>query len=118
MLVEPEWVDAHHLVPVVTDFSRTTQAVVRHRLDDVLHADRPLEEPCACGRPGRTVAAVLGREGDVLQLPAARGSRTVPVFADTLRHALALADVDDYRLEQRGVTWHLALPGPPLRHAR
>ncbi|MCW2759642.1 MAG: hypothetical protein JWO46_3388 [Nocardioidaceae bacterium] len=102
--VGPEWLDQHRFVPVVTDFTRTTQYVVRYRLDDVLLADRPLDEPCRCGRPGRSVAAVLGRTGDVLDLGG------VPVFADALRHAVALVDgLDDYRIEQRGDTWHVAV---------
>jgi putative adenylate-forming enzyme len=109
--VEPEWLDERRFVPLVTDFSRTTQYVVRYRLDDVLLADRPLEQPCSCGRPGRSVAAVLGRMGDVLDLPGRDGGR-VAVFADALRHAAALvAGLDDYRVEQAGAVWRLAVRG-------
>lgn len=105
--VEPEWLDHQRFHPVVTDFTRTTQYVVRHRLDDVLLA---APGPCPCGRPGRAIAAVLGRADDVLGLaPVASGASEVAVYPDVLRHAVALAgDLGDYRIEQHGSEWRLA----------
>lgn len=105
--IEPEWLDDQGLderrfVPIVTDFTRTTQLVVRYRLDDVLLA---ADGPCPCGRPGRSVRAVLGRCDDVLELDG------TPVYPDVLRHAVALAGPDDYRIEQHGEVWRLALRG-------
>ncbi|MBM7518431.1 F390 synthetase-related protein [Nocardioides nitrophenolicus] len=98
--IEPEWLDHQRFHPIVTDFTRTTQFVVRHRLDDVLLA---APGPCPCGRPGRSVAAVLGRADDVLTLG------PVPVYPDVLRHAVALAgELGDYRIEQHGPQWRLA----------
>lgn len=113
--VEPEWLDHRLFHPVVTDFTRTTQLVVRHRLDDVLVA---APGPCSCGRPGRTISEVLGRADDVLSLRAADGSdgagrSDVPVHPDVLRHALALAgDLGDHRVEQHGRQWRVALRRP------
>ncbi len=104
--VEPEWIDTTRFHPVVTDFTRTTQPVVRHRLDDVLLA---APAPCPCGRPGRSIAAVLGRADDVLSLAPLDGDRPVPVYPDVLRHAIALAgDLGDYRVEQHGPQWRVA----------
>lgn len=113
--VEPEWLDHRRFHPVVTDFTRTTQLVVRHRLDDVLVA---APGPCPCGRPGRTITEVLGRADDVLTLRATgddgRGGRgAVPVYPDVLRHAVALAgDLGDHRVEQHGTQWRVALRRP------
>ncbi|WP_161962414.1 F390 synthetase-related protein [Nocardioides speluncae] len=110
--IEPQWLDNQGLdderfVPIVTDFTRTTQLVVRYRLDDVLLA---ADGPCPCGRPGRSVRAVLGRCDDVLDL---RGTdvQTVSVFPDVLRHAMAFARPNDYRVEQHGEIWRIALRG-------
>ncbi|GAA3813904.1 F390 synthetase-related protein [Nocardioides panacisoli] len=103
--VEPEWLDHRRFHPVVTDFARTTQFVVRHRLDDVLLA---APGPCPCGRPGRTVAAVLGRADDVLELAGEAGP--VRVYPDALRHAVALAgQVEDHRIRQTGREWQVAV---------
>lgn len=46
--------------PVVTDLARTTQPVVRQRLDDILLA----RGPCPCGSPLLAVERVEGRLGD------------------------------------------------------
>lgn len=108
--IEPEWLDHRRFRPVVTDFTRTTQLVVRHRLDDVLLA---APGPCPCGRPGRSIAAVLGRADDVLVLG------DVPVYPDVLRHAVALAgELGDYRIEQHGTEWRVAVTGLPAGISR
>ncbi len=49
--------------PIVTDLRRRSQAVVRLRLDDVLHATT-----CACGSPLQAVKPVAGRVGDMWRL--------------------------------------------------
>lgn len=108
--IEPEWLDHRRFRPLVTDFTRTTQYVVRHRLDDVLLA---APGPCPCGRPGRSIAAVLGRADDVLLLG------DVPVYPDVLRHAVALAgELGDYRIEQHGTEWRIAVTGLPAGISR
>lgn len=110
--IEPEWIDHRRFHPVVTDFTRTTQFVVRHRLDDVLLA---APGPCPCGRPGRSISAVLGRADDVLHLhpSGSRDGAMVPVYPDVLRHTVALAgDLGDYRIEQHGEEWRLAVTSP------
>ena len=131
--VEPEWLpgeEGRRFQPIVTDFSRTTQLIVRYRLDDVL---RVADGPCACGRVTLGLAAIEGRADDVLwaspavpapspTLAAGRGEGEahgvrplVPVFPDVLRRAFALADrggvPGDYRLEQQGGLWSVRLSG-------
>ena len=102
VLVEPQWLDREQrrFVPLITDFSRSTQPIVRYRLDDILVA---LDEPCACGRVTRAIERIEGRCDDMLVLPAADGGE-VTVFADLLSRALAQAlPADaDYRLTQSG----------------
>lgn len=96
--IEPRWLDAHRFTPVITDFTRRTQPIVRYRLDDVLHASH---QPCACGNPARVITAIEGRQDDQLLLADAQGRRHT-VFADLLSRSLAqhLPLHSDYRLEQ------------------
>ena len=91
VVIEPEWLDddRRRFVPIVTDFDRETQLVVRYRLDDVLRLPA-VEEPCPCGDPARVVEAVEGRADEVIPGIGADG-RVVPVFPDTIRRAMALA---------------------------
>ena len=66
-------VGRRRFVPVITDFTRTSQVYRRFRLDDILirRAGR-----CACGKSLRLVEAVEGRAQDVLLLLG--GSRLFP----------------------------------------
>jgi putative adenylate-forming enzyme len=48
--------------PLVTDLRRTSQPMVRVRLDDLVQF---VDGPCACGSPLRAIAPIEGRIGDV-----------------------------------------------------
>lgn len=108
--IEPEWLDAEktRFIPIVTDFSRTTQLIVRYRLGDVL---RVRAVPCACGAAGRAIDAVEGRCDDVLWLPGAHDAGLAPLYPDMVRHAVTSAReaLPDYRIEQHGMAWRVAV---------
>ncbi len=99
--IEPEWLDERRFIPLVTDFTRSTQPVVRYRLDDVLVAS---DKPCPCGSATRAIARIEGRHDDRLQLPDAAGHMQI-VFADACSRVLAmtLPPTADYRLIQTAV---------------
>lgn len=97
LYIETEWVDQTRFVPIITDFRRTTQPVVRYRLDDVLHDGGCA---CPCGRPTRVITHIEGRADDQLRLPGSE-QPWVTVFADACNRVLAQTlpwDVD-YVLE-------------------
>ncbi|AUZ04904.2 putative adenylate synthase [Vitreoscilla sp. C1] len=98
LMVEPEWLDETRFIPIITDFSRTTQPIVRYRLDDILHND---PRPCPCGQVTRVISQIEGRLNDVLALPKVGGG-VVSVFADALERIMAqnLPLVCDYQLTQ------------------
>jgi len=87
------------VVPLVTDFTRTTQAMARYRMNDLL---RLSSEPCACGSPLQAVAAIEGRRDDMLILAGPAGE--IAVTPDVLRNAIVDADrrIGDFRLVQTG----------------
>jgi len=125
LLFEREWLDAERtrFVPVITDLYRTTQPVIRYRLNDVLV---PRAAPCPCGSPLLALDRIEGREDDVLWLPAARGTgSTVPVFGDVIARVFTrtLPEVHDYSLDEieRG-RWRMgvtpALDAASARHLR
>ena len=101
--IEPQWLDAEQrrFVPVITDFTRITQPIVRYSLDDILLARAT---PCPCGRATRAIDGIEGRCDDMLLLPSAQGVESVAVFADVLTRAFAqaLPPDADYRLAQSG----------------
>ena len=116
--IEPQWLDEQQrrFVPVITDFTRITQPIVRYRLDDILLARAT---PCPCGRVTRAIDGIEGRCDDMLVLPSLREGQTVAVFADVLTRAFAqaLPADGDYRLVQQGeasLRLHAALGQPAL----
>lgn len=104
--IEPHWLDEERFIPVITDFTRRTQPIVRYRLDDVLVRQ---STPCPCGQHTLAIARIEGRHDDQLVLPDHQGRPQV-VFADLCSRALAnaLPLTCDYRLIQRSMT-HLQL---------
>ncbi|HVZ29326.1 MAG TPA: F390 synthetase-related protein [Asticcacaulis sp.] len=87
--------DSDLVAPVITDFTRTTQAMCRYRMNDLL---RLSSTPCPCGSPLQAVAAIEGRCDDLLVL---NGKTVTP---DILRNTIVDADrrIDDFRLRQTG----------------
>lgn len=100
--VEPEWLDEAHtrFHPIVTDFTRETQLIVRYRLDDVL---RVKEEGCGCGRVSLALAGVDGRRDAMLIVPGRADGTPRAIFPDLVRRAMMLAGdcLRDYRILQR-----------------
>ncbi|WP_332676505.1 cell division protein FtsA [Brevundimonas sp.] len=66
MIVEREAVaGTNRFQPVVTDLRRTSQPVVRLKLDDLLES----APPCRCGSPLHAIRGVEGRIGDLWRYP-------------------------------------------------
>lgn len=80
--------------PIVTDLWRTTQPILRYRLNDVL---RISGEMCACGSSFRVIEAIEGRSDDILYFQAQDGTDR-PFFPDTIRRMVLLASpaIEDY----------------------
>ncbi len=93
--------DAGLVSPVITDFTRSTQLMARYRMNDLL---RLRETPCPCGSPFRALAEVVGREDDMLSLPAFDGRGLIDVTPDILRNTILDCDrrITDFRLIQVG----------------
>ncbi|WP_165314333.1 F390 synthetase-related protein [Agromyces protaetiae] len=107
--VEPEWLDLdeRRFSPIVTDLTRTTQLVVRYRLDDVLRVPaEPVE--CPCGDPSLVLEAVEGRADETIVVADGRGGEA-SVFPDAVRRALAVAGASDWSIRWGDGALELAL---------
>jgi len=83
--IEPQWLDDQRFTPIITDFTRQTQPIVRYRLDDVLVIRK---EVCPCGNPARAISHIEGRRDDQLRLMNTQG-QIQTVFADLCSRVLA-----------------------------
>jgi putative adenylate-forming enzyme len=101
VVFEREWVDrgSRRFHPIVTDLNRTTQPVIRYRMNDIL-VER--ERPCECGSPNASIERIEGRSDEAFVLARKSGGERV-LFPGPLRRALLLAvpDANDYRILQR-----------------
>jgi putative adenylate-forming enzyme len=115
VVVEKEWIDAERTryVPILTDFRRWTQPVIRYRLDDIIV--RGDTSPCPCGSYFETLGAVEGRCDDILRLQRNEGEGEVLIYPDFVRRALILAlpVATEYTVTQTARdVWEIALSQP------
>jgi putative adenylate-forming enzyme len=109
--LEPLPDDPTRVMPIVTDLWRTTQPIIRYRLNDLLQIDL---RPCACGSAFRVIRAIEGRCDDVCYFEALAGGAR-PFFPDTIRRMILLASAQilDYQAIQErcgDLRIHLSVP--------
>ena len=99
VLIEREYLDAHRFVPIVTDFTRQSQPIVRYRLNDILVEKRG---HCPCGNPATLIRYIEGREDDVFYFAGIR-QKEVAVFPDFISRCVIYAEgVQNYKVLQDG----------------
>ncbi|MGZ3738809.1 MAG: F390 synthetase-related protein [Bdellovibrionota bacterium] len=101
--------------PLISDYFRHSQALVRFRLDDVLI---PLGGTCACGSRRQAIREVRGRADDVLLFAGVNGSITA-IPPDFVRHAIQnhLESDLDFKVIQDGTRLQIQLESEPAAAA-
>jgi len=101
LLVEKEWLDKGQgrFVPIITDLLRSSQPVVRYRLDDVLVLS---QAPCPCGSASLALERIEGRCDDVCYFYTQVGQKLKPIFADFISRAIlnAAQTIAEYQVVQ------------------
>ena len=106
--IEKDWIDREsgRFAPIITDFNRKSQPVIRYRLDDVLIANNA---PCPCGSAFARISAIEGRCDDILDARTT-GGEPYALYADFIRRAMISDDlIQEYRVEQHGKALHIFL---------
>ena len=99
VLIEREYLDAQRFVPIVTDFTRQSQPIVRYRLNDILVEKRG---HCPCGNPATMIRYIEGREDDIFYFAGIR-QKEVAVFPDFISRCVIYAEgVQNYKVVQDG----------------
>lgn len=78
---EKEWIDENKFYPIITDFSRTSQPVVKYKLNDVLEIKK---NKCACGSKLLAIEKIIGRDDDVLIF------NQIKIYPDLIARRIAL----------------------------
>ena len=86
--IEREYLDRNRFVPIVTDFQRKAQTIIRYRLNDILVEK---ESPCGCGSPFLALEKIEGREDDIFVFLDEKGQKKT-VFPDFIRRCVLFAE--------------------------
>jgi putative adenylate-forming enzyme len=99
-IFEKKYLDESRFIPIITDFTRSSQPIVRYELNDVLVEKK---EPCPCGSCFTALERIEGREDDILVFPGADGE-LIKVFPDLICRVIARSTEGfrAYRLRQVG----------------
>lgn len=100
IMVEKEYLNEEKtkFSPIITDFSRKSQPIVRYRLNDILTIKK---EPCECGSVFTAIDQIEGRCDDIFTF-LTKERDTVNIFPDFIRRAVITAslNIEEYRIIQ------------------
>lgn len=96
LIIEKDWLDEKRFVPIITDLLRTTQPIIRYRLDDVLIEEQSNDV-------FTRLEGIEGRVGDICY--ATQNNKVFPLFADLIRQKMAsfTFEFDDYTIQQHAL---------------
>ncbi len=87
--IQREYLKGRRFVPVVTDFERRAQPMIRYRLNDIL-VER--KEACGCKSPCLALEKIEGREDDMFSFLDIQGREKL-IFPDFIRRCILFAGV-------------------------
>ncbi len=92
---DKEWIDENKFYPIITDFSRSSQPVVKYKLNDVLEIKK---EACGCGSKFIAIEKIIGRDDDILNF------NGIKVYPDLIARKIAMHtdSFQQYEIEQTG----------------
>ncbi len=86
-------------LPVITDFVRESQSIIRLLLEDVL---KEANSPCDCGSPFITIERIEGRLNDIILAPSLNKNMVKMVYPSQLTKIIfkELSTIDNFNLIQ------------------
>ena len=95
--VEKEYIDKERFVPIITDFLRKSQPIIRYRLNDILVEDKT---KCPCGSPTMVIKKIEGREDDIFIFKGLK-DKEITVFPDFISRCVIYAQgIKNYKVVQ------------------
>lgn len=99
--VEKEYIDKKRFVPIITDFIRSSQPIVRYRLNDILVES---DKKCKCGSPLMVIEKIEGRMDDIFLFDNKDG-KEINVFPDFISRCLVyVPNIKEYKIYQKSKT--------------
>ena len=93
--VEKEYIDKERFVPIITDFLRKSQPIIRYRLNDILVEDK---KKCPCGSWAMVIKKIEGREDDIFIFKGIK-EKEITVFPDFISRCVIYAQgIKNYKV--------------------
>ena len=88
--IEKDWIDekSGRFSPIITDFNRKSQPIIRYKLDDILILEKEL---CPCGCIFTRIKKIEGRCDDILKMKTVENQDYL-LFPDFVRNAIISAN--------------------------
>lgn len=83
--IEKHYLDESRFHPIITDYLRSSQPIVRYELNDIIHEGKP----CTCGSKSTVIDKIEGRSDDVFLFTAE--GKNVLIYPDFIRRAVISA---------------------------
>jgi len=102
LLIEKKYLDESRtrFHPIITDFLRSSQPVVRYELNDIVHVGKP----CSCGSKSTVIEKIEGRSDDVFKFE--RAGKEIIIYPDFIRRAILRASdaITNYMVVRKSVS--------------
>ena len=96
--IEKEYIDEERFVPIITDFLRKSQPIIRYRLNDILIEDK---KRCPCGSSCLVIKKIEGREDDIFIFEGKK-EKEVTVFPDFISRCIIYSHgIKNYKVVQK-----------------
>ena len=103
--IEKDYIDSEKtkFFPVITDFTRTSQPIIRYRLNDIIVEKK---EPCQCGSIFTAIDHIEGRSDDIFYFHN-QENKIIPIFPDFFRRAVITIseseEINEYVVEEEDI---------------
>ncbi|MGE7635250.1 F390 synthetase-related protein [Bacillus paramycoides] len=102
--IEKEYLDQKNgiFVPIITDFMRKTQPIIRYRLNDILIEKKTA---CLCGSPFLALERIDGRCDDIFIGISELDNSEISIFPDFIRRAILFAsnEIQEFKVIQQSI---------------
>lgn len=102
LVIQKDYIDKSlgKFSPIITDFSRNSQPIIRYKLNDILTERKT---PCPCGSIHTAIDAIEGRCDDMFYLYGSNTSKLIPIFPDFIRRAIISSSeyISEYKVIQK-----------------
>lgn len=102
VIFEKEYIDENRFYPIITDFERRTQPIIRYKLNDILVEKKG---KCPCGLTSLCIEKIEGRSDDIFKFKT-NENKDVVVFPDFIRRAIISSseEILSYQALQNSLT--------------